>query len=397
MVNLDCQSRRSTKISVIILGGALCTVMMAYFVFGDNNDEQGLRNLRMISIVFRHGEKTPSSFYPTDPHALHEWPGGLGALTQKGSQQAYNLGKNLRMRYYRLLPPNGIYTQQQVLASSSAAERCIMSAQSVLAGFMPPLDHNKVLPIPWQPAAVNVIPRSEDTLLAQKKPCLKYDTILQKLYKNPPPELRKLNEENAELFKLLTKHSGKNISTLIDVEMLYTTLKVEAEAGLVLPDWTENIYPDKLESLAARSYSLYTESNLMKKVKGGAFLAEIIKKMENKRRKNLNPDRKIFLYSGHDITLVNIMNTLNILDQTDTLPSYASALSFELHHSSLFKDDFEVKIVYYYNSEDKFPKEIHIPNCNVPCSLTQFSNSINHLLLDDYDDTCENPTTDCKN
>lgn len=126
--------------------------------------------------------------------------------------------------------------------------------------------------------------------------------------------------------------------------MLYTTLRVETEAGLVLPDWTENIYPDKLESLAARSYSLYTESNLMKKVKGGAFLAEIIKKMENKRRKNLNPDRKIFLYSGHDITLVNIMNTLNILDQTDALPNYASALSFELHHSSLFKDDFEVKV-----------------------------------------------------
>ncbi|XP_067619641.1 lysosomal acid phosphatase isoform X2 [Eurosta solidaginis] len=378
MVNVDCQSRRSTRISVIILGCALCTVMMAYFVFGDNNDEQGLRNLRMISIVFRHGEKTPTSFYPNDPYALHDWPGGLGALTQKGSQQAYNLGKNLRMRYYRLLPPNGVYTQQQVHVLSSAAERCIMSAQSVLAGFMPPLDHNNFL------------------LLAMKKPCLKYDTILQKLYKNPPPELKKINEENAELFKLLSKHSGKNISTLIDVELLYTTLKIEAEGGLVLPDWTENIYPDKLVALAARSYSFYTETNLMKKVKGGTFLAEIIKKMENKRRKNLNPDRKIFLYSAHDITLVNIMNTLNILDQTDTLPSYASALSFELHHSSLFKDDFEVKIVYYYNSDDKFPKEIHIPNCSAPCSLTQFSTTFNGLLLDNYDDTCENPKVDCK-
>ncbi|XP_017483216.1 PREDICTED: lysosomal acid phosphatase-like [Rhagoletis zephyria] len=113
------------------------------------------------------------------------------------------------MRYYRLLPPNGVYTQQQVHALSSAAERCVMSAQSVLAGFMPPLDHNNVLPIAWQPAAVNIIPRSEDTLLAQKKPCLKYDTILQKLYKNPSPDVRQLNEENADLFKLLTKHSGK--------------------------------------------------------------------------------------------------------------------------------------------------------------------------------------------
>lgn len=51
MTKIDCKSRRGTKISVIILGGALCAVMMAYFVFGDNNDERGLRNLRMISIV----------------------------------------------------------------------------------------------------------------------------------------------------------------------------------------------------------------------------------------------------------------------------------------------------------------------------------------------------------
>lgn len=51
MAIIDCKSRRGTKISVMILGGALCTVMMAYFVFGDTNDERGLRNLRMISIV----------------------------------------------------------------------------------------------------------------------------------------------------------------------------------------------------------------------------------------------------------------------------------------------------------------------------------------------------------
>lgn len=83
--------------------------MMAYFVFGDSNDEQGLRNLRMISIVscrhlwhkvvnneiwalclsiqsnahqlFRHGAKNPSGFYPLDPHATHDWQGGMGALT----------------------------------------------------------------------------------------------------------------------------------------------------------------------------------------------------------------------------------------------------------------------------------------------------------------------------
>ncbi|XP_023300387.2 lysosomal acid phosphatase [Lucilia cuprina] len=395
MAKIDCKSRRGTKISVMILGGALCTVMMAYFVFGDTNDERGLRNLRMISILFRHGEKNPSELYPNDSHATHEWPGGLGALTQKGSLQSYNLGKNLRMRYYRLLPPNGLYTQQQIRVLSSAAERCIMSANSLLAGFMPPLEHSNPLPVQWQPVPVNTIPRKEDTLLAQKKPCAKYDTILDKLYKNPPADLKKLNEENAELYKLLTRHTGKNISNVLDVEYLYNTLKIESEAGLDLPDWAENIYPERLEPLAERSYVLFTETNLMKKVKGGAFLNEIHSKMIDKRKRNLNPDRKIFLYSGHDVTLVNVMNSLNILDQTAKLPEYASALAFELHHSSLFKDDFEVKIVYYYNSDDKFPKELAIPNCDAPCSLTKFSASIKHLLLSDYDETCENTKPDC--
>jgi len=45
---------------------------------------------------------------------------------QKGSLQSYNLGRNLRMRYYRLLPSNSIYTQQQLLVLSSAAERCVV-------------------------------------------------------------------------------------------------------------------------------------------------------------------------------------------------------------------------------------------------------------------------------
>lgn len=131
---------------------------------------------------------------------------------------------------------------------------------------------------------------------------------------------------------------------MLDVELVYNTLKSESEAGLPLPDWAENIHPERLEPLAERSYVLFTETNLMKKVKGGAFLTEIHTNMIDKRRRNLNPDRKIFLYSGHDVTLVNVMNSLGILDQTAKLPEYSSALVFELHHNSLFTDDFEVKV-----------------------------------------------------
>lgn len=160
----DCikSGQKTMTIPVVILGIGLCTVLLSYLVFGDSTDHEGLRTLRMVSIVFRHGDRTPTDLYPNDPYLHNEFPGGLGALTEKGSNQMYNLGKNLRLRYYRLLPSNGLYSQNDMNIRSSYAERCIMSAQSFMAGFLPPLDSHNPLPIPWQPIGITVIPRSED-------------------------------------------------------------------------------------------------------------------------------------------------------------------------------------------------------------------------------------------
>lgn len=73
-----------------------------------------------------------------------------------------NLGKNLKMRYYKLLPPNGRYTKENMMVVSSAAERCIMSAASFMAGLLPPLENRNQLPIPWQPVPITTIPRDRD-------------------------------------------------------------------------------------------------------------------------------------------------------------------------------------------------------------------------------------------
>lgn len=47
---------------------------------------------------------------------------------------------------------------------SSATERCLMTAQSFLAGFLPPNhdDQRHLLPINWQPVAINSVPRDRD-------------------------------------------------------------------------------------------------------------------------------------------------------------------------------------------------------------------------------------------
>lgn len=66
--------------------------------------------------------------------------------------------------------------------------------------------------------------------------------------------------------------------------------------------------------------------------------------MVEKRDGKLKPDRKLFFYSGHDVTLVNVMRAMNIIDQTSGKPDFASALYFELHHNDALAGDYEVKV-----------------------------------------------------
>uniref|UniRef100_A0A182NN07 MADF domain-containing protein n=1 Tax=Anopheles dirus TaxID=7168 RepID=A0A182NN07_9DIPT len=387
----DCMQpgKRGLTLSVIVLGGACLTVMLAYLAFGDSTDESGLRTLRMVSIIFRHGDRSPTDFYPNDPHRNHHWTGGLSALSEKGSQQMYHLGKLLRPRYYRLLPPNGLYSKEHMTIVSSYAERCIMSAQSFIAGFLPPLENTNPLPIPWQPAAINVLPRDRDTILAQKQPCPRYEQSKQRLLAYPPKDIRELYEKNAALFRTLSQGTGQNISTILDVELLYNTLEIEKSAGLELPDWTEGIFPQKMLPIAERSLALITELPLMKKIKGGAIVGELLDNAIRRRSGILIPERNIFIYSGHDVTLVNLMRALNVIEQTSGKPDFSATIVFELHHSITFDDDFEVKIVYFFNSDDKYPKEIEIPNCESPCSLTKFEQVMETVRLRNYDETCQ--------
>lgn len=110
----------------------------------------------------RHCARAPLDSYPNDPHINHTWPGGYGALSRQGALQAYTLGKRLRSRYAKLLPSDGYYSSKNMQILSSSRERCIMTAQSMLAGFMPPFADDNALPLNWQPTPVNSVPIGED-------------------------------------------------------------------------------------------------------------------------------------------------------------------------------------------------------------------------------------------
>lgn len=98
---------------------------------------------------------------------------------------------------------------------------------------------------------------------------------------------------------------------------------------LRLPEWTDSIFPDKLASLKARAFQLFTETPYMRRIKGGLLITEIIDKMLKKQAGELT--QNIFIYSGHDTTIANMVRGLNVTGQTRILPDYGASLIFELH------------------------------------------------------------------
>lgn len=67
--------------------------------------------------------------------------------------------------------------------------------------------------------------------------------------------------------------------------------------------------------------------------------------MVEKKAGQLKPDRNLFVYSGHDVTLVNVMRALNVISQTSRKPDFAATMTFELHSNAELENDLEVKVI----------------------------------------------------
>lgn len=70
----------------------------------------------------------------------------------------------------------------------------------------------------------------------------------------------------------------------------------------------------------------------------GPVLTQILDNMMNKKLNQLDSDRSMYIYSAHDVTLVNVMRALNITDQTSRKPHYGATLAFELHFNERLND-----------------------------------------------------------
>lgn len=205
-------------------------------------------------------------------------------------------------------------------------------------------------------------------MIATKMACDKYDKMLENMQTDPHEELRQFLEEHSATIDYVSRNSGRvsltlmknagnklktyfalslqNLSFFSKGENIYSVLSIEEAAGLPIPEWTKEVYPEKLLTFLKYNLGIFTTFPYMKKIKGGPFVTEVADTMKKKIDGNLFPNRKIHIYSGHDTTLVNVMKSLEIINQTTDFPNYGATMTFELHQREDLHN-YEIKVLQF--------------------------------------------------
>lgn len=141
------------------------------------------------------------------------------------------------------------------------------------------------------------------------------------------------------------------METLLDVFRIYQTLLAEDYMNFTLPEWTKRVWPEPISKLAGIQCAMENWNSLLKRLNGGKSvliihrfeiryiyfkgrsLKKVIEHMNDKIKGNLRPEgRKIYLYSGHENNVLNILAALNLFKPH--VPKYSAATIIELHYET---------------------------------------------------------------
>lgn len=336
------------------------------------------QQLKFVNILFRHGDRSPSITYPTDPWK-EAFPEGWSQLTNTGKRQEFELGQYFRQRYGSLLNLTR-YIPPQIKMKSSDVDRTLMSASCLLAGMFPPAGREVWnLSIKWQPLPIHGVPLLEDYLFNGYEVCQKFSHLLQE--SKLSEEADEFNEKNKDLFDLITNKTGLNITDLFKACDVYDLFVVHQAHQLAWPDWVDNSTMESLEQCLIKNHILSTKTQLQRRLNGGVIVGEWIRNMQDRIDGN-DTTRKIKMYSGHDWNIIYLLTSLDMYNYKRA--PYGAAVFMELLED---KDQHFVKI-FYRNSTTVEPYELSIPKCPTPCLFEDFKKLTADVIPEDYVKEC---------
>ncbi|XP_046670601.1 testicular acid phosphatase homolog isoform X1 [Homalodisca vitripennis] len=299
--------------------------------------------LQLVIVFTRHGSRGPGFAYPTSPYQPQDttyWPNGWTELTDKGHLQMYTLGKKFRSLYDGFLEE--IYSPKDFQANSTLLERTMMSASLFLAGLFPSRDlHLYNTYFPWN--TVPIYPTYKD------HHDVAYITGAQKCPKSHAAWIEAVGRFRddykhniTEFLEFVGPYTGIDLaesfnsteSIWMAIYTMWESIYTVIEEGLPLPSWTDKIYPQPLTFLAdqlLRASSAGSDTQI--RYVEGEYFKVVVSLMKAKIEGTLRPERRMFYFSGHDLTLLGLQGVLGLAqDPSGRLNARTgSALIIELH------------------------------------------------------------------
>uniref|UniRef100_A0A8D2Q7C6 Lysosomal acid phosphatase n=1 Tax=Varanus komodoensis TaxID=61221 RepID=A0A8D2Q7C6_VARKO len=350
------------------------------------------RTLRFVTLLYRHGDRSPVKAYPQDPHQESAWPQGFGQLSQKGMQQQWELGQVLRRRYNGFL--NASYNRQEIFIRSTDFDRTLMSAEANLAGLYPPEGQQVFNPnVSWQPIPVHTVPDSVEQLLKfPLSPCPRYEQLQNETRQTE--EYRNRTIQNMEFLEMVANMTGVQDVSLESVWSIYDTLFCEKTHEMHLPAWVTPNVMKQLKQLKDFSFSfLFGIHRRVEKARlqGGVLLSQIRKNLMLATNVSAPNHFKMFMYSAHDTTLVALQMALDVFNGKQA--PYASCHIFELYQ----EDDGNYSVeMFFRNESGKEPYQLELPGCEQRCPLPKFLQLTEPVIAQNWKQECQiaNPAKD---
>lgn len=270
------------------------------------------------------------------------------------------------------------YSEKNIHILSSNVSRTILSATSTVKGiFSTSLDNQESLN--GCDIKIETIGKKEDNMFYENKPCKRIEDLQSDLLKSEPFA----SIMNSTFYEYLSNASGTPINDLEWAFFLYDTLDIEANHNLQLPEWTKNIYPEKLEHQALYYLLLKTYNGYLTRLKVGLIWDRIMTFL-NIFISNPNNSPKIFLISGHQQTLVNILNSIGVFDHHP--PSFSSSIIFELWRNNAKKYYLET----YFKNDTHFIS-FNFSNCSKKCDLLTIVKILEPITItqEDWEHECQ--------
>jgi hypothetical protein len=202
----------------------------------------------------------------------------------------------------------------------------------------------------WQPFPIETfMPKTDDHMLVTNKKCPNVDKEVQNIMNSN--EVKHFLETHAKNnMSSIEKLFNGTIRTLNRGAQLWDTMNIELDRNYIwnnLNFETQKEYVLILKEFCRLLFVNDWKTDLIKKVRVGSLIETLLTNMQiivNKTKTDNN--YKLFLYSTHDSIVAPLLKAFEVYN--NLIPTFGSAVIFELHENKNKTNDYFVRI-YYFN------------------------------------------------